>query len=113
MRRKIFRAGKYPTQKELSTLPFDENGFAWYFQYAGLQPRTDDDLVLCHVVTRAHTSNGMPCVRVAGTVEVKQPSKENPGVNVYITSGQYFSTTVPTSFDAYELIKAHWALNNY
>lgn len=112
MKEKILHAGATPSQRELSALEFDANGFAHYLQYVGLYAPKDDS-ILAHVVARTRTPMGNACIKHAGSVEIKSASPNNHGVNVYITSGEFQKVLANNVSDAYELIKTHWALNNY
>lgn len=107
MLRKIFCEGCYPSQTQLHALPCDEHGFAWYLQHSPMS-RTG---VVANVVVRTFDSMGKPVMKLAGVVEVITPTVDTKGVNVTITCGRIVSAVTPTMWEAYELIKTHWALN--
>ena len=105
--RRILPEGKFPSERELQKLEPDESGFSWYLQKSSQVPSG----VTANIVKQSHNSQGRPCFKLAGLVEVKEPSIDNSGIEVLLTAGRYQRVVVPTMWDAYALIRANWELN--
>ena len=106
--RRILPEGKFPSETELQKLEPDSSGFSWYLQKSSQVPSG----VTANIVRRTHNSQGRPCFKLAGLVEVKTPSVNDKGIEVLLTAGRYQRVVVPTMWDAYALVKANWELNS-
>lgn len=104
----ILSEGSFPSDRELARLDFDTSGYSWYLQKCSRVPSG----VTANIVKCAHNSQGRPCFKLAGCVEVKQPTVTDKGVAVLIMSGKHWETTVPTMWDAYCLVRSNWELNS-